>query len=179
MKSTKPGKNPSAATPVAEAERLYCVLMKCNPTDAAPVVQSPLVEALGRNHATLIREYPRRSESVRALSKGGRLLPPLLARLIPNRAILVASGLPRSARNAGTCSVDAMLGLYSKLMSERVRLRGISLHSLRPRIRLHMAGMTDSVSARSTGAAGVKDIYGRCGSLGIVCAACPRDWYRR
>src|SRR6516225_671157 len=53
MKSTKPGKNPSAATPVAEAERLYCVLVKCNPTDAAPVVQSPLVEALGRNHATL------------------------------------------------------------------------------------------------------------------------------
>src|SRR5215831_1511390 len=42
-------------------------------------------------------------------------------------------------------------------MSERVRLRGISLHSLRPRIRLHMAGMTDSVSARSTGAAGVKE----------------------
>src|SRR6516162_5268295 len=51
MKSTKPGKNPSAATPVAEAERLYCVLVKCNPTDAAPVVQSPLVEALGRDHA--------------------------------------------------------------------------------------------------------------------------------
>ena len=107
--------------------------MKCNPTDAAPVVQSPLVEALGRNHATLIREYPRRSESVRALSKGGRLLPPLMARLIPNRAILVASGLPRSTRNAGTCSVGATLGLYSKLMSERVRLRGISLHSLKAR----------------------------------------------
>jgi len=139
--------------------------MKCNPTDAAPVVQSPLVEALGRNHATLIREYPRRSESVRALSKGGRLLPPLLARLIPNRAILVASGLPRSARNAGTCSVGAMLGLYSKLMSERVRLRGISLHSMRPRIRLHMAGMADSVSPRGAGAAGLKDIYGRAAAL--------------
>jgi hypothetical protein len=47
----------------------------------------------------------------------------------PERAILVASGLPRSARNAGTCSVGATLGLYSKLMSERARLRGISLHS--------------------------------------------------
>src|SRR6266481_5097114 len=50
----------------------------------------------------MVLNEPRRSESVRALSKGGRLLPPLLARLIPNRAILVASGLPRSARNAGT-----------------------------------------------------------------------------
>ena len=93
-----------------------------------------------------------------------------LLKLIPNRAILVASGLLRSARNAGTCSVGATLGLYSKLMSERVRLRGISLHSLRPRIRLHMAGMADSLSPRGTGAAGVKDIYGRCVSLGIVCA---------
>src|SRR5262249_9526477 len=100
----------------------------------------------------MVLNEPRRSESV-PLSKGGRLLPPLLARLIPNRAILVASGLLRSARNAGTCSVGATLGWYAKLMSERVRLRGISLHSLRPRIRLHMAGMTDSVSARSTGAA--------------------------
>ena len=99
------------------------------------------------------------------MSKGGRLLPPLLARLIPNRAILVASGLPRSARNAGTCSVGAMLGLYSKLMSERVRLRGVSLHSMRPRIRLHMAGMTDSVSPRGAGAAGLKDIYGRAAAL--------------
>src|SRR5262249_5428838 len=99
----------------------------------------------------MVLNEPRRSESVRALSKGGRLLPPLLARLIPNRAILVASGLPRSARNAGTCSVGATLGLYSKLMSERVRLRGISLHSLRPRMRLHMAGMADSVSPRGTG----------------------------
>src|SRR6516225_7992155 len=120
----------------------------------------------------MVLNEPRRSESVRALSKGGRLLPPPLARLIPNRAILVASGLPRSARNAGTCSVGATLGLYSKLMSGRVRLRGISLHSLRPRIRLHMAGMADSVSPRGTGAAGFKDIaagfkdiYGRCGSL--------------
>src|SRR6266478_5746007 len=111
----------------------------------------------------MVLNEPRRSESVRALSKGGRLLPALLARLIPNRAILVASGLPRSARNAGTCSVGATLGLYSKLMSERVRLRGISLHSLRPRIRLHMAGMADSVSPRGTGAAGLEDIYGRCG----------------
>ena len=50
---------------------------------------------------------------------------------------------------------------YSKLMSERVRLRGISLHSLRPRIRLHMAGMADSVSPRGTGAAGLKHICGR------------------
>src|SRR5262245_12318193 len=139
--------------------------MKCNPTDAAPVVQSSLVEASAgitqRLFASMVLNEPRRSESVRALSKGGRLLPPLLSRLIPNRAILVASGLLRSARNAGPCSVGATLGLYSKLMSERVRLSGISLHSLRPRIRLHMAGMTDSVSARSTGAAGVKDIYGR------------------
>src|SRR5262249_18578606 len=112
-----------------------------------------------------------RRESVGALSKGGRLLPPLLARLIPNRAILVASGLLRSARNAGTCSVGATLGLYSKLMSERVRLRGISLHSLRPRIRLHMAQVWLTLSPpRGTGAAGLKDIYGRCGSLGIVCA---------
>src|SRR5215813_10173683 len=128
----------------------------------------------------MVLNEPRRSESVRALSKGGRLLPPLLARLIPNRAILVASGLPRSARNAGTCSVGATLGLYSKLMSERVRLRGISLHSLRPRIRLHMAGMAYSVSPRGTGAAGLKDIYGRCGSLygrcgslGTVCRPLP------
>src|SRR6516164_7800468 len=93
------------------------------------------------------------------------LLPPLLARLIPNRAILVASGLLRSARNAGTCSVGATLGLYSKLMSERVRLRGISLHSLRLRIRLHMAGMTDSVSARSTGAAKLKTYMGVAAAL--------------
>src|SRR5215470_2887368 len=92
----------------------------------------------------MVLNAPRRSESVRTLSKGGRLLPLLLARFIPNRAILVASGLPRSARNAGTCSVGATLGLYSKLMSERVRLRGILLHSLRPRIRLHMAGMAYS-----------------------------------
>src|SRR5262249_30641322 len=112
----------------------------------------------------MVLKEPRRSESVRALSKGGRLLPPRLARLIPNRAILVASGLPRLARNAGTCSVGATLGLYSKLTSERVRLRGISLHSLRPRIRLHMAGMANSVSPRGTGAAGLKD------SLGIVYA---------
>src|SRR5262249_39070975 len=124
----------------------------------------------------MVLNEPRRSKSVRALSKGGRLLPPLLARLIPNRAILVASGLPRSAREAGPCSVGATLGLYLKLMIGRVRLRGISLPSLRPGIRLHMAGMTDSVSARGTGAAGVKDIYGRCGSLGIVGAACPRGW---
>src|SRR5262249_23262497 len=101
------------------------------------------------------------------------------ARLIPNRAILVASGLLRSARNAGTCSVGATLGLYSKLMSARVRLRGISLHSLRPRIRLHMAGMTDSVSARSTGVGGGKNKVGGWGSLEMVCAAGPRDWYRR
>src|SRR5262249_47198377 len=122
----------------------------------------------------MVLNEPRRSESVRALSKGGRLLPPLLARLIPNRAILVASGLLRSARNAGTCSVGATLGLYSKLMSERVRLRGISLHSLRPRIRLHMAGMAHSVSPRGMGAAGPRDIYGRCGSLGIMCATPAR-----
>src|SRR5262249_242534 len=32
------------------------------------------------------------------------------------------------------------------------------------------AGMANSVSPRGTGAAGLKDIYGRCGSLGIVCA---------
>jgi hypothetical protein len=30
--------------------------------------------------------------------------------------------------------------------------------------------MANSVSPRGTGAAGLKDIYGRCGSLGIVCA---------
>src|SRR5947208_8224172 len=111
----------------------------------------------------MVLNEPRRSESVRALSKGGRLLPPLLARLIPNRAILVASDLPRSARNAGTCSVGATLGLYSKLMSERARLRGMSLHSLRPRIRLHMADMDDSISPRGTGAGGLKGIYGADG----------------
>ena len=33
--------------------------------------------------ASMVLNEPRRSESVRALSKGGRLLPPLLARLIP------------------------------------------------------------------------------------------------
>src|SRR5262249_60226376 len=91
---------------------------------------------------------------------------------------LLAASAAGAGKNpyAGTCSVGATLGLYSKLMSERVRLRGISLQSLRPRIRLHMAGMADSVSPRGTGAAGVKDIYGRCGSLGIVGAACPRGW---
>src|SRR5262245_47274943 len=96
--------------------------------------------------ASMVLNEPRRSESVRALSKGGRLLPALAARLIPNRAIRVASGLPRSARKAGTCSVGATLGLYSKLMSVRARLRGISLHSFRPRMRLHMAryGLTPS-----------------------------------
>src|SRR6516164_11540476 len=113
----------------------------------------------------MVLNEPRRSESVRALSKGGRLLPPPLARLIPKRAILVASGLLRSARNAGTCSVGATLGLYSKLISERVRLRGISLHSLRPRIRLHMAGMADFISPRGTGAAGLQDIYGAAAAL--------------
>src|SRR5262245_65680993 len=118
----------------------------------------------------MVLNEPRRSEAVPALSKGRRLLPPLLARLIPNRSILVASGLLRSARTAGTCSVGATLGLYSKLMSERVRLRGFSLHSTRLRIRLHMAGMANSVSRRGTGAAGLKDIHGRCGGLGIVCA---------
>jgi hypothetical protein len=55
-----------------------------------------------------------------------------------------------------------------------VRLRGISPHSLRPRIRLHMAGMADSVSPRGTGAAGPKHIHGRCGSVGIVCATPAR-----
>src|SRR5262249_45010813 len=39
---------------------------------------------------------------------------------------------------------------------------------------LHMAGMADSVSPRGTGAAGLEDIYGRCGSLGIVCATPAR-----
>src|SRR2546430_13489320 len=107
----------------------------------------------------MVLNEPRRRESVRALSKCGRLLPPLLARLIPNRAILVASGLPRSARNAGTCSVGATLGLYSNLMSERVRLRGISLHSLRPRIRLPMPGIADPVSPTGTGSAGPEDTY--------------------
>src|SRR5215813_5795827 len=86
----------------------------------------------------MVLNEPRRSESVRALSKGGRLLPPWLARLIPNRAIRVASGLPRSARKAGTCSVGATFGLYSKLIRERASVRGISLHSFRPRMRLHM-----------------------------------------
>src|SRR5438034_3221814 len=116
----------------------------------------------------MVLNEPRRSESVRALSRGGRLLPPWLARLIPKRAILVASGLPRSARNAGTCSVGATFGLYSKLMSVRARLRGISLHSFRPRIRLHMTDMFDSVSLANTGAAAREDIYGRCGRLGIA-----------
>src|SRR5215472_17199794 len=131
------------------------------------VLLAPLVEALGRDHATLIREHGlERAASQRVgagVEHGWASLAAAAARLIPNRAILVASGLPRSARNAGTCSVGATLGLYSKLMSERVRLRGISLHSLRPRIRLHMAGAADSVSPRGTGAAELKDIYGRCG----------------
>src|SRR5262245_23169091 len=86
----------------------------------------------------MVLNEPRRSVSVRALSKGGRFLPPWLARLIPNRAILVTSGLPRSARKAGTCSVGATFGLYSKLIRERASVRGISLHSFRPRMRLHM-----------------------------------------
>ena len=94
-----------------------------------------------RLFASMVLNEPRRSVSVRALSRGGRFLPPLLARLIPNRAIFVASGLSRSARKAGTCSVGATFGLYSKLMSERARVRGISLHSFRPRMRLHMTGM--------------------------------------
>src|SRR6266566_7671699 len=118
----------------------------------------------------MVLNDPRRRLSVLAFSNGGRLFPSLAGRLIPKRASLVTTGLPRSTRNVGTCSVGATLGLYSKLMSERVRLRGISLHSLRPRIRLHMAGMADSVSPRGTGAAGLEDIYGHCGSLGIVCA---------
>ena len=33
-----------------------------------------------------------------------------------------------------------------------------------------MAGMANALSPRGTGAAGLKDIYERCGSLGIVCA---------
>src|SRR6516225_11704728 len=126
----------------------------------------------------MVLNEPRRSESVRALSKGGRLLPPLLARLIPNRAILVASGLLRSARNAGTCSVGATLGLYSKLMSERVRLRGISLHSLRPRIRLHMAGLTPfPLAARAR--RDFKTYMGAAAALNSVRDPCPRDGYRR
>ena len=49
MKSTKPGKNPSAATPVAEAERLYYVLINCDPTDAAPPFNlSNMLRANGR-----------------------------------------------------------------------------------------------------------------------------------
>src|SRR5262245_53380723 len=87
----------------------------------------------------MVLNEPRRSVSVRALSKGGRFLPPWLARLIPNRAMRVTSGLPRSARKAGTCSVGATFGLYSKLIRERASVRGISLHSFRPRMRLHMA----------------------------------------
>src|SRR5262245_62567518 len=86
----------------------------------------------------MVLNEPRRSVSVRALSSGGRFLPPWLARLIPNRARRVASGLPRSARKAGTCSVGATFGLYSKLIRERASVRGISLHSFRPRMRLHM-----------------------------------------
>src|SRR5262249_11946444 len=124
-----------------------------------------------RLFASMVLNEPRRSESVRALSKGGRLLPPLLARLIPNRAILVASGLPRSARNAGTCSVGATLGLYSEVIDGRVRLRGSSLHSLRPRIRLHMAGMAYSVSPRGMGAAGPRD-YMRAAAA-LECARPP------
>jgi len=34
--------------------------------------------------------------------------------------------------------------------------------------------MADSVSPRGMGAAELKDIYGRCGSLGIVCATPAR-----
>src|SRR5262245_33932414 len=86
----------------------------------------------------MVLNEPRRSVSVRALRSGGRFLPPWLARLIPNRAMRVASGLPRSARKAGTCSVGATFGLYSKLIRERASVRGISLHSFRPRMRLHM-----------------------------------------
>ena len=86
----------------------------------------------------MVLNEPRRSVSVRAFSKGGRFLPPVLFRLMPKRAILVSSFLLRSARNAGTCSVGATFGLYSKLMSVRASVRGISLHSLRPRMRLHM-----------------------------------------
>src|SRR5262249_3636626 len=121
----------------------------------------------------MVLNKPRRSESVRALSKGGRLLPPLLARLIPNRAILVASGLPRSARNAGTCSVGATLGLYSKLMSERVRLRGISspLFEATDTVAHGRYGLLCLPSRHGRG--GTKDIYARCGSLGIMCATLP------
>src|SRR5262245_66625919 len=86
----------------------------------------------------MVLNEPRRSVSVRALRSGGRFLPPWLARLIPKRAMRVASGLPRSARKAGTCSVGATFGLYSKLIRERASVRGISLHSFRPRMRLHM-----------------------------------------
>src|SRR5262245_10407483 len=68
---------------------------------------------------------------------------------MPNRAMRGASGLPRSAGEvghwaaraagkAGTCSVGATFGLYSKLIRERASVRGISLHSLRPQMRLHM-----------------------------------------
>jgi hypothetical protein len=77
-----------------------------------------------RRLASMVLNEPRRSVSVLALSKGGRFFPLLLGRLIPNRAIFVTSGLPRSARNAGTYSVGATFGLYSKLMSERARVRG-------------------------------------------------------
>src|SRR5262245_4468223 len=97
----------------------------------------------------MVLNEPRRSESVRALSKGGRFLPLLLGRLIPNRAIFVTSGLPRSAKNAGICSVGATFGLYSKLIRERARVRGISLHSLRPRIRLHMKVQCSRLNAVS------------------------------
>jgi hypothetical protein len=37
-----------------------------------------------------------------------------------------------------------------------------------------MAGMADSVYPRGTGAGRLKDIYGRCGSLGIACATPAR-----
>ena len=41
--------NPSAAPPVAEAERLYCVLMNCDPTDGAPPFNlSNMLRANGR-----------------------------------------------------------------------------------------------------------------------------------
>ena len=77
-----------------------------------------------------IRELKNRlSEVVRAV-KGGEHV------LVTDRGTVVAELVPPGRRG---CSVGATFGLYSKLMSERARVRGISLHSLRPRIRLHMA----------------------------------------
>src|SRR5688572_14244242 len=111
--------------------------------------------------ASIDLNEPRRSVSVRALSSGGRFFPVAAVRLIPNRASPQMSGLSRSAKKAGTCSVGATFGLYSKFTSgSRVSVRGRSLHSRRPRMRLHI--LAYGVRARKFGIRAAPDLSEGC-----------------